>query len=53
MAAVDVFVKGGFVQIGGVAVKQGLFALAAAGRATQLISTDAVGGVAVGADDVA
>ncbi len=53
LVAADVFVKSGFVQVGGVSVKQGFFTLAAGGRAAELIGADAVGGVAVGANDVA
>jgi hypothetical protein len=50
--AVDVFIKSGFIQIGWVAIKQGFFALTTRGCATQLIGANAVGGVAMGANDV-
>ena len=50
LIAADVFVKCSLVQIGRVGVEQGLFALAAGGRAAQLVGADAVGGVAVGAN---
>jgi hypothetical protein len=52
VVAVDVFIKCSFVQIGGVAIKQGFFALTTSGCAAKLIGANAVGGMAMGANDV-
>jgi hypothetical protein len=52
LVALQVLVKRGLGQVNRLASKQRLLALPAVGRAGKLVSTDAVGRLAVGADDV-
>jgi hypothetical protein len=52
LVALQVLVKCGLVQVNRLASEQRLLALPAVGRAGKLVSTDAVGGLAMGADDV-
>lgn len=52
LVALQVLVKCGLGQVNRLAGEQRLFALPAVGRAGKLVRTHAVGGVAMGADDV-